>query len=148
MGYELKEIALSSIDTSAKIMIVLKENEMGLNEVIVRAEDPISKRYSVTKLEAMDITSLASVGALMSQKLKKDKSFVQAYVNYQFSDAFVGMQKKSYPDIKKSMSSLYSLNMNKINAFGLELSYEQTFAKYFEFSFSNAYVHQRMTSIL
>ncbi len=44
--------------------------------------------------------SLASVGLFLSQNIKKDTSFVQIYGNYQFSDAFVGIQKNQFPDIK------------------------------------------------
>ncbi len=44
-------------------------------------------------------TSLASVGVFLSQKIKKDVSFVQVYGNYQFSDAFIGIQGKQFPNI-------------------------------------------------
>ena len=44
--------------------------------------------------------SLASVGFLLSQKIKKDISFIQVYGNYQFSDAFVNIQKKYLPNLK------------------------------------------------
>jgi len=44
-------------------------------------------------------TSLASVGVFLSQKIKKDVSFVQVYSNYQFSDAFIGIQEKQFPNI-------------------------------------------------
>jgi len=37
-------------------------------------------------------TSLASTGCFLSQKIKKDVSFIQVYGNYQFSNAFVGIQ--------------------------------------------------------
>lgn len=44
-------------------------------------------------------TSLASVGVFLSQNIKKDVSFVQVYGNYQFSDAFIGIQEKQFPNI-------------------------------------------------
>lgn len=46
-------------------------------------------------------TSLASTGLFISQKVKKDISFVQAYGNYQFSDAFVGIQESKLSTIKR-----------------------------------------------
>jgi hypothetical protein len=45
--------------------------------------------------------SLASVGFMISQKIKKDISFVQVYGNYQFSDIFVDIQEEKLPNIKK-----------------------------------------------
>ena len=45
--------------------------------------------------------SLASLGFLVSQKIKKDVAFVQVYGNNQFSEAFVGIQKEKLPDINK-----------------------------------------------
>jgi len=46
-------------------------------------------------------TSLASTGFFLSQKIKKDVSFIQVYGNYQFSNAFVGIQKGYLPNIKE-----------------------------------------------
>ena len=43
--------------------------------------------------------SLAGTGVFISQKIKKDVSFIQAYGNYQFSDAFIGVQEKKFPNI-------------------------------------------------
>jgi len=43
--------------------------------------------------------SLASTGVFLSQKIKEDVSFVQVYGNYQFSDAFIGIQEKQFPNI-------------------------------------------------
>lgn len=45
--------------------------------------------------------SLASTGIFISQQLKKEVSFIQVYGNYQFSDAFVGIQKEQLPAITK-----------------------------------------------
>ena len=44
---------------------------------------------------------LAGLGLLVGQKIKKDIAFVQVYGNYQFSDAFIGMQAEKLPDINK-----------------------------------------------
>ena len=43
--------------------------------------------------------SLASVGFFLSQKIKKEVSFIQVYGNYQFSDALIGIQEKQFPNI-------------------------------------------------
>jgi hypothetical protein len=45
-------------------------------------------------------TGLASTGFLLSQNVKKDISFIQIYGNYQFSNAFMAIQKKYLPSIK------------------------------------------------
>lgn len=45
-------------------------------------------------------TNLTGTGFFLSQNIKKDTSFVQVYGNYQFSDAFVGVQKDKLPNIK------------------------------------------------
>lgn len=45
--------------------------------------------------------SLAGTGAMVSQRINKDKTFIQAFFNYQFSDYLTGIQKASYPDIKR-----------------------------------------------
>ncbi|MDD4672661.1 MAG: carboxypeptidase-like regulatory domain-containing protein [Bacteroidales bacterium] len=58
---------------------------------------------TVKNLEANQLqlsASLASTGFFLSQRLKKDISFIQVYGNYQLSDAFVGIQKKSYQTLK------------------------------------------------
>ena len=44
-------------------------------------------------------TSLGGVGFFLSQRIKKDVSFVQVYGNYQFSDAFIGIQEKQFPNV-------------------------------------------------
>lgn len=209
IGYETKEILLSTIDISIPLVIVLNKNTQTLEEVIIRARDPISEKFSVVKMNKMDIyfnpvsqgdplkaitilpastttdetanpslrgsspdrsrvilngvpiykpvkasnltnqgffslfnpeiinkqyvyasnppltygntsaglveiqtikelgrnqlqlsTTLASVGFFLSQKIKKKVSFIQIYGNYQFSNAFVGIQKNKLPNIK------------------------------------------------
>jgi len=60
--------------------------------------------------------SLASAGFLLSQKIKKDVSFFQVYGNYQFSNAFVGIQSNSLPNIKSFETKDLGLNFyQKIN---------------------------------
>lgn len=57
-------------------------------------------------------TSLASAGLFLSQKINKDISFVQVYGNYQFSDAFVAIQKDKLPNIKKFYTKDAGLNFH------------------------------------
>lgn len=44
--------------------------------------------------------SLASAGLFLSKRIKNGRSFIQAWSNYQFSDAFIGIQRKYYPEIQ------------------------------------------------
>ncbi|MDC9722645.1 MAG: carboxypeptidase-like regulatory domain-containing protein [Urechidicola sp.] len=221
IGYETKEILLSTIDISKPLVIVLNKNSQTLEEVIIKARDPISEKFSVVKMNKMDIyfnpvsqadplkaitilpastttdetanpslrgssadrtrvvlngvpiynpvkasqlnnqgffslfnpeiinkqyvyasnppltygntsaglveiqtirnletnqlqlsTSLASVGLFLSQKIKKDVSFIQIYGNYQFSDAFVGIQKDKLPKIKNFYTTDVGINFH------------------------------------
>ncbi len=57
-------------------------------------------------------TSLASTGFFLSQKIKKDVSFIQVYGNYQFSNAFVGIQKDYLPNIKEFSTKDAGLNFH------------------------------------
>ena len=54
VGYDSQEIAIASL-THLSNTIVLKIKSMTLEEVVVRGEDPISSRFSVTKIEKFDI---------------------------------------------------------------------------------------------
>lgn len=56
-------------------------------------------------------TTLASTGVFMSQKLGK-KSFVQAYGNLQFSDAFVGIQPNALEAINRFLTKDAGLNFH------------------------------------
>ena len=56
--------------------------------------------------------SLASIGLFLSQKIKNDISFVQAYSNFQFSDAFVGIQKENLPQIENFQTKDAGLNFH------------------------------------
>ncbi len=46
-------------------------------------------------------TSLASTGFFVSKRLKEKESFLQLYGNYQFSDAFLGIQEEKLPELKE-----------------------------------------------
>lgn len=55
IGYNTQKIALSKIDITQLQTIVLNENISQLSEILIRAEDPISKRFAVNKLSGLDI---------------------------------------------------------------------------------------------
>jgi len=221
IGYETKEILLSTIDISKPLVIVLNKNSQTLEEVIIKARDPISEKFSVVKMKKMDIyfnpvsqgdplkaitilpastttdetanpslrgssadrtrvvlnevpiynpvkasqlnnqgffslfnpeiinrqyvyasnppltygntsaglveiqtiknlktnqlqlsATLASVGLFLSQKIKKGVSFIQIYGNYQFSNAFVGIQKNKLPNIKNFYTKDAGINFH------------------------------------
>jgi hypothetical protein len=222
IGYETKEIPIKNIDISKKVVIILKENNQTLDEVIITAKDPISEQFSVTKMDMLkDVylnpvsqgdplkaitilpastntdetansslrgsspnrsrvilngvpiynpvrasnisnqgffslfnpevidnmyvyasnppltygntsaglveiqtkrnlnanqlqlsTSLASTGFFLSQKIKKDISFIQVYGNYQFSDAYVSIQKDKLPNIRNFYTKDAGINFH------------------------------------
>lgn len=69
-------------------------------------------------------TSLASVGFFLSQKIRKDISFIQVYANYQFSDAFVAIQKDKLPNVKNFYTKDAGINFHtKIGKRGALNSY-------------------------
>lgn len=45
-------------------------------------------------------THLTGAGLFLSKRLKQDSSFVQAYSNWQFSDAFIGLNRANIPRLK------------------------------------------------
>ena len=209
IGYNTRKIVLSDLDLKKPLQIVLTENMNQLSEVVIRADDPISKRFAVNKLSGLDIylnpasqgdplkaitvlpsstttdesanpalrgsagnssivslngvpiykpvrstdlnsqgffslfnpeiiesqyvyggnppltngntiaglveiqtskiskvnqvqlsTSLGSVGGLLATNFKGDKSSMQVYYNHQFSDMFVGIQDRYFPNTK------------------------------------------------
>lgn len=55
IGYKTREINLSTIDFTKPLAIVLQEDSRLLSEVIVKARDPISEKFSATKLSTLDI---------------------------------------------------------------------------------------------
>ncbi len=57
-------------------------------------------------------TTLASAGLFLSQKIKKGISFIQIYGNYQFSDAFVGIQKDKLPNINNFYTKDAGINFH------------------------------------
>ena len=56
---------------------------------------------------------LANIGFLLSRKIKKDISFVQVYGNYQFSGAFVGIQKSKLSDVKNFNTRDAGINFHR-----------------------------------
>lgn len=56
--------------------------------------------------------SLASLGVFLSQNIRKDTSFIQVYGNYQFSDAFLAIQKNKLPNIKNFYTKDAGINFH------------------------------------
>lgn len=55
---------------------------------------------------------LLNTGFFLSQKIKKDISFIQVYGNYQFSDAFTGIQEDKLPNIKNFYATDAGINFH------------------------------------
>lgn len=72
----------------------------------------IKTKQNLTSNQLQFSTSLASTGLFLSQNIKKDTSFVQVYGNYQFSDAFVGIQKDKLPSIKNFYNTDVGINFH------------------------------------
>ena len=88
---------------------------------------------TVSNLEKSQLqlsTSLASVGLLLSQKIKKDISFIQVYGNYQFSDAFVNIQKEKLP------------NINSFNTWDAGINFHRKIGKKAEFNSYNYFIDE------
>ncbi|MFO7827405.1 MAG: TonB-dependent receptor [Bacteroidales bacterium] len=222
IGYETRNIPLSDVDTSKVLEVVLFKKNKTLQEVIITANDPISEKFSVEKIEKMDVflnpvskgdplkfitilpastttnetanpslrgsspnrsrvvlngvpvykpvrasqlnnqgffslfnneiinkqyvyasnppltygntsaglveiqtiknlesnqlqlsASLASTGFFLSQNIEKDTSFIQVYGNFQFSDAFLNIQKENLPDIKNFYTKDAGINFHR-----------------------------------
>ena len=79
--------------------------------------------------------SLASAGFMLSQKIKKDISFVQVYANYQFSDAFVGIQAEKLPYIKN------------FNTWDAGVNFHSKIGKKVEFNSYNYYIDENFNGI-
>ncbi len=80
-------------------------------------------------------TSLASVGFLVSQKIKKDISFIQVYGNYQFSDAFTAIQKEKLPNIKS------------FNTWDAGINFHRKIGKKAEFNSYNYFIDENFKGI-
>lgn len=65
---------------------------------------------------------LASTGVFLSQKLR-NKSFIQAYSNYQYSDGFLALNKKSFPNLDKFGSIDLGLNLHVPISKDLSINY-------------------------
>lgn len=55
IGYKTKSVDLSKLSLTEALTIVLEEDNQTLSEVIIKAEDPISKKFSVTKIKKLDV---------------------------------------------------------------------------------------------
>ena len=55
IGYNSKEIPLNTISFENSIVIILKKNPLALQEVIIKAKEPISEQFSVIKIGMLDI---------------------------------------------------------------------------------------------
>ncbi len=55
IGYQTKTVKLTKAMAQKPIIVKLKEDKQLLSEVIVTAKDPISEKFSVTKIRQLDI---------------------------------------------------------------------------------------------
>lgn len=55
IGYKTQKVALTKQLIAKDLQIILKEDSQNLSEVIITAEDPISEKFSVTKIRKLDI---------------------------------------------------------------------------------------------
>lgn len=55
IGFQTKKIPLASINLNKQLVVILKKTSQSLNEVIISAQDPISKHFSVVKMKKLDI---------------------------------------------------------------------------------------------
>lgn len=55
IGFDILTLPISEIDIKTNIKILLKKTSMTLEEVVIRGEDPISSRFSVSKIEKFDV---------------------------------------------------------------------------------------------
>ena len=81
--------------------IIYGNSSAGLVEIETRKEIQKNK-YQAT-------VSLANLGVFASQKLHKN-SFVQAYANYQFPDAFLALNGESFQGLKEFGAKDYGIN--------------------------------------
>ncbi len=78
-------------------------------------------------------TSLASSGFFASKRLKGDTNFVQLYGNYQFSEAFLGIQEAQLPELNEFQT--FDLGMNARLQLGKKLSFN-SFSYFIDEDFS------------
>ncbi|HAP95267.1 MAG TPA: hypothetical protein DCP54_05860, partial [Chryseobacterium sp.] len=55
IGFDPQTLPIAVMDIHSDTKITLKKSSMTLEEVVIRAEDPISSRFSVSKIEKFDI---------------------------------------------------------------------------------------------
>lgn len=72
----------------------------------------IQTNQKLEKNQVQLSTSLANIGVLLSQSLKKKTSFIQAYGNVQFSAAFIGLNRSNIPRLKSFRTKDFGLNFH------------------------------------
>ena len=78
-------------------------------------------------------TSLASSGFFASKRLKGDENFIQLYGNYQFSEAFLGIQEAQLPELNEF--DTFDIGMNAHLQLGKNLSFN-SFSYFIDEDFS------------
>ncbi len=89
--------------------------------------------------------SLASTGLFLSQSIKKNISFIQLYGNYQFSNAFVGIQKDKLPNIKDFYTKDLGINFHSKIGKGIEFNTFNYFIDENFSGYSQAFTYQGST---
>lgn len=91
------------------------------------------KALNVNQLQLS--AGLAGLGVFLSQNIKKDTSFIQVYSNYQFSDAYIGIQKNKLPNLK---------NFNTLDA---GVNFHSRIGKQSEFNSYNYFIDESFNGI-
>ena len=91
------------------------------------------KKLDKNKLQLS--TGLANVGFMLSQKIKKETSFIQVYGNYQFSRVFKGIQQEKLPYIKK------------FNTWDAGINFHRKMGKKAEFNSYNYFIDENFNGI-
>lgn len=55
VGYQTRRIPLKKLEISKFLTIKLKQDSQSLSEIIIMAKDPISEKFSVTKIKKLDV---------------------------------------------------------------------------------------------
>ena len=88
---------------------------------------------SLTKDQLKLSSSLASTGFFASKRLKGDENFIQLYGNYQFSEAFLGIQEAQLPELNEF--DTFDIGMNAHLQLGKKLSFN-SFSYFIDEDFS------------
>ncbi len=70
----------------------------------------IQTSQSVQENQFQLSTHLTGAGLFLSRRLKQDSSFLQAYSNWQFSEAFIGLNRANVPRLKGFSTKDFGLN--------------------------------------